>query len=390
MRSFVISIARSMAVVIVLMFGAAPSGAKAETIRVPAEHTTIQGAIEAARDGDTIIVSPGTYRENINFLGKVITVRSTNPDDPDTVEATVIEAGPGQAAVTFSGGEDRDSVLIGLSIAGADATTAISGGGIYCLDSSPTVSRCTILGRSSRTGIRCVGGAPIFTGCTIELPMPNVHQRVAYCADSAATFRECTIVRSGFAGQTYDLNGTPTVGPVTIVEFNPNMTSGAVYVVEGTRTIKTRSLPNYMEAIPAWCGTRRPTNDSWAAAERRRRAAATDWTMRDPVLFHAPYLRSRGGCAGSSSRPWITGRTAWDPALFYAPYLRSQGGARGCSARVSPKKTLELAHAAGAPGDPAGTAEPAVAMPRVLRWTASRVVSRPFQGKHRSNSNGGS
>ena len=46
------------------------------TIKVPDDYATIQQAIEAAADGDTILVGPDTYNEGIDFLGKKITVRS--------------------------------------------------------------------------------------------------------------------------------------------------------------------------------------------------------------------------------------------------------------------------------------------------------------------------
>jgi len=52
------------------------------------DFTAIQQAIHAAVEGDEIIVHPGTYYENIEFKGKNIVLRSTDPEDWAAVEAT--------------------------------------------------------------------------------------------------------------------------------------------------------------------------------------------------------------------------------------------------------------------------------------------------------------
>ncbi|GAH51482.1 unnamed protein product, partial [marine sediment metagenome] len=74
---------------------------------VPGDYSTIQEAIEAASNGDTIIVAPGTYRENLDFLGKRITLRSQNPDDVETVESTIIEAKESLFTVSIVRAETR-------------------------------------------------------------------------------------------------------------------------------------------------------------------------------------------------------------------------------------------------------------------------------------------
>lgn len=58
----------------ILFFACACIGAQGATIHVPADYSTIQAAINAASNGDTIVVAPGTYQENINFQGKAITL----------------------------------------------------------------------------------------------------------------------------------------------------------------------------------------------------------------------------------------------------------------------------------------------------------------------------
>lgn len=111
----------------------------------------IQEGIDAAADLDIVNVAVGTYRENIRFKGKNITLRSTNPIDPAIVANTSVDGGNAGSTVTFAGKEDETCVLSGFSIGAGHAT---SGGGICggtieqhthatirnCLISSNTVS----------------------------------------------------------------------------------------------------------------------------------------------------------------------------------------------------------------------------------------------------------
>ncbi len=91
-------------------------------------YKTIQDAIDAANNGDTILVHQGLHRENnINFRGKAVTVRSENPEDPAIVAATIIDCEDiwdywgreYRRAFLFQNGETRDSVLAGITIRNA-------------------------------------------------------------------------------------------------------------------------------------------------------------------------------------------------------------------------------------------------------------------------------
>jgi len=117
---------------------------------VPAVYPTIQAAIDAAKDGDVVVVLPGTYHENINFLGKAITVQSTDPGNPDVVDTTVID---GQdidySIVRFANNETAASVLSGLTIKGGHKYDAHVGGGIYVREASPTIRNNHIRNQSA-------------------------------------------------------------------------------------------------------------------------------------------------------------------------------------------------------------------------------------------------
>ncbi len=116
----------------------------AQIINVPIDQPTIQAGINAATNGDTVLVDNGTYYENIRFMGKAITVASNFILDADTnhINNTIIDGSQPQhpdsaAAVMFVGDEDTTSVLYGFTITGGLGLIVQEfdmrlGGGIAC------------------------------------------------------------------------------------------------------------------------------------------------------------------------------------------------------------------------------------------------------------------
>src|SRR5688500_10727587 len=85
--------------------------ANAADIRVPADQPTIQSAISMATNGDEIRVAPGTYIENLNFLGKAI--RVTSEQGP---QVTTIDGNQSGSVVVFTSGEGPLAVLSGFTV----------------------------------------------------------------------------------------------------------------------------------------------------------------------------------------------------------------------------------------------------------------------------------
>ena len=126
-------------------------------LNVPDDYTTIQGAINAASDGNVVLVDEGTYYENINFKGKAITVASQfyMDDDASHISKTIIDGSqptnPDSGSVVYFGsGEDTSSVLCGFTITGGSGTynpqySVRWGGGIACWFSGARITSNKII-----------------------------------------------------------------------------------------------------------------------------------------------------------------------------------------------------------------------------------------------------
>lgn len=150
----------------------APRGL-ADVLNVPGDFPTIQGAIDAASDGDEIVVERGLYRERINLRGKAITLTGTDPGDPATVDATAISGSRQGTVVTCNSGEGRDTIIRGLTFGGGDAIQSgtLYGGAAYNDGSSPTYDRChfyTSVAISGGGMANRNGASPLVTGCRFE------------------------------------------------------------------------------------------------------------------------------------------------------------------------------------------------------------------------------
>ena len=110
-------------------------------LRVNQGNPSIQANIDMAYDGDIILVDPGLYQGQIDFLDKNITLATLiySGYGEEDIERSILDGDGVGPVVTINGGQDQSSILLGFVIKNGNAEE--SGGGILIEDSSPTIDR---------------------------------------------------------------------------------------------------------------------------------------------------------------------------------------------------------------------------------------------------------
>jgi len=214
----------------------------AALISVPGDHATIQAAIDAASEGDTVAIDPGTYPEHdISFRGKGICVRSLDPLDPAVVAATVVDGMREGPVFAFESDEDSTSVLSGMTIVGGlgDAPyPQYQGGGMTFRFTSPSIDHCVIRNNWATDqggGIRAVGSSARIRFCTIR----NNHMQsfgegaALYASASDVLLEGCTIAENtapAGVGEAITCEGNTTIAIRNCVIANntPGSLGGAI------------------------------------------------------------------------------------------------------------------------------------------------------------------
>ncbi len=239
--------------------------ASAAILSVPTTYPTIQAAINDANDDDVVIVDPNTYigpgNKDIDFLGKAITVRSVDPNDPNVVAATIIDCEYDRGGFYFHSGEDANSKVEGFTITNGDTTY---GGGIECDGASPTISNCIITRNHASNfggGIDLYMSSAVITNCVIndnsatkegggincdsDVAVPptisfcritdnrftNIGAGIN-CYESSATIKNCIIAGNTAVyegGAVYLWDSGPKISNCTIVNNNGLADLGGIY-----------------------------------------------------------------------------------------------------------------------------------------------------------------
>ena len=194
-----LSVMRSISVLAIIIVLILSVPASADVIRVPADEPTIQAGIDAAVDGDTVLVADGWYmgdgNRDIDFLGKAITVRSENGPEHCIIhcEGTATDYHRG---FHFHSGEGHDSVLEGFRIKdGYVGGEFPYGGGIFCEESSPVIRNNIIRSNAAiyhgyevkgGGGIACYDASPLITGNVIDRNFSDIYGGGIFCIEGSA------------------------------------------------------------------------------------------------------------------------------------------------------------------------------------------------------------
>lgn len=181
-------------------------------IEIPDDYPTIQEGIDAGVDGDTILVHPGTYTENINFNGHNLVVGSDFlfTGEVNYILTTIIDGDSAGSVVIFENGENSESEITGFTIRNGFAS---DGGGVYCDSSTPRIAYNLIIGNSTDS-----------TGGGIALDVSN-----------AAIFNNVIFANSsGKGGGIYCSSFTEPVITNNTISGNISLRGGALYCGESS------------------------------------------------------------------------------------------------------------------------------------------------------------
>ncbi len=249
---------KTTALVFVLTFAVLTSSIFATIIHVPGDQTTIQSAIDAAADGDTIQVATGLYPENPTISGKVILLGAMAGIDPD-------------------GSLDRGSeAVISGSIAvdsGADETTInglkIDGGGIVIEEAADVSVIYNIIVNApsfavqtdSRISISDNSIAECDGGIRAEYDGGSVSDRIEISGNDIAHIANAGIAVSGTYTYIFDnyLYQCNYYGP----DGNGGWDRGSIYIEDGAdyTTVTANTISDGIHGIQTWANSTIITNN---------------------------------------------------------------------------------------------------------------------------------
>jgi hypothetical protein len=193
------------------------------------DYWTIQTAINNASNGNTIVVDPGTYPENVDLQSKQLTIRSDDPLNKNIVASTIVSPTSG---TTFTISSDADATISGFTIRNGSPCISIS-------NSTAAVSNCTI-NCVGTAGISISGSTAAVSNCVID--SNYLCTGVDIESSSSAWITNCEIYRAYNAGVTTNSSDANLTGCIIDGKHGSSATYGVI--VSQNLTVQNCTIQN--------------------------------------------------------------------------------------------------------------------------------------------------